>query len=213
MLLPLLFVTSVSAQQLKGKIVDKDGIGIPFSSVILINKADSAFVAGAITKENGGFELTITSTPSFEQCLLQIRSIGYKSIYTDPRDELGEIVLQEDLQTLDEVVVSVERPKSTLENGKISVGVEHTVLENLGNATQTIAHLPFVSQTNDALTVFGRGTPLVYIDNRQVHGIEELTQLSSNEIKNIELILNPGVEYGSDVKSVIKVTTKKKEKD
>ena len=37
----------------------------------------------------------------------------------------------------------------------------------------------------------------------------ELTRLQPSEIKTIEVITNPGVRYNAQVKSVIRITTKK----
>lgn len=202
--------TSLTAQQLKGKIIDTDGNAIPYSNVILINKTDSVYVIGVVTDQDGDFILTNTTSLPLQHFLLHVRCVGFKNLYLEPQKDMGSIVLQEEMQMLGEVVVRANRPIFQLNNGKMQVRVEHSLLENLGNATQVLSHLPFVNQSSEALSVFGRGTPLIYIDNRKIQNTDELSQLASNEIKNIELLLNPSVEYGGDVKSVIRIVTRRK---
>ena len=64
--------------------------------------------------------------------------------------------------------------------------------------------------TNEQIEVFGRGTPLILIDNRKVRDASELQLLQSDNIKSIQIITMPGAEYGSTIRSVIKIQTKQK---
>ena len=43
--------------------------------------------------------------------------------------------------------------------------------------------------------MFGKGTPLIYINGRLVQDKNELAQLNSQDIKNVEVITNPGSKY------------------
>ena len=56
--------------------------------------------------------------------------------------------------------------------------------------------------------MFGKGTPLIYINGRAVQDKNELSQLNSQDIKNVEVITNPGAKYAASVKSVIRIRTK-----
>ena len=64
--------------------------------------------------------------------------------------------------------------------------------------------------TNEQIEVFGRGAPLILIDNRKVRDASELQLLQSDNIKSIQIITMPGAEYGSTIRSVIKIQTKQK---
>lgn len=58
-----------------------------------------------------------------------------------------------------------------------------------------------------SLEVIGRGKPLFYINGRQVRDLNELKQLSSEEIKSVEVIQNPGVRYDASVSAVVRIRT------
>jgi hypothetical protein len=66
-----------------------------------------------------------------------------------------------------------------------------------------------VSAKDGDIEVFGRGTPVIYINGRKMQDQMELQRLQPSDIKNIEVISNPGARYDASVKSVIRITTKK----
>lgn len=54
---------------------------------------------------------------------------------------------------------------------------------------------------------FGKGTPVIYIDNRLLQDNSELQRLSAADIEKVELITNPGAEYDATVKAVVRIRT------
>lgn len=68
-------------------------------------------------------------------------------------------------------------------------------------------------QKNGEIEVLGKGKPLIYIDNKKIKGTIDLDRLSSSDIKHVEVITEPGVEYDATYQSVIRIkTTRKREK-
>ncbi len=57
--------------------------------------------------------------------------------------------------------------------------------------------------------MFGRGDAIIYINGRLVRNSSEVGQLASSDIKEVQVINNPGAQYGADVNAVIKIVTKK----
>ena len=47
-----------AAQDISGRVIDEQAQPMPFVNVVLVNRADSAFVAGAVTKDDGTFSIT-----------------------------------------------------------------------------------------------------------------------------------------------------------
>lgn len=45
----------------------------------------------------------------------------------------------------------------------------------------------------------GKGSPLIYINGRKLRDIAELDQLTSEEIKSVEVVRNPGARYDATV--------------
>ena len=46
-----------AAQDISGRVIDEQAQPMPFVNVVLVNRADSAFVAGAVTKDDGTFSI------------------------------------------------------------------------------------------------------------------------------------------------------------
>ena len=91
------------------------------------------------------------------------------------------------------------------------VDVLHTDYAKLGDALDVFREMPLLNVSNDGtVNVFGKGTPLIYINNKQVRDVDELKRLKSGDIKNVEIITSPGAKYDATVSSVIRVKTVKK---
>ena len=114
-----------------------------------------------------------------------------------------------DAQLLGEVVVKGYLPKTQAKGDAMVTTVNGTVLEKAGTAENLLDKIPNVTAQNGAVTVFGRGTPEIYINGRKVRNQQELDQLSSDNIKSVEVVSNPGARYDASVKAVIRIITKK----
>lgn len=209
-ILCLLFRLSVSAQEIRGQVINERGEALAYANAVVVNKADSSFIVGAVTSDEGWFKLSDTSKTPWDQCLVRISCIGYRTVYLMPQDDMGSIVLKEEAQSLNEVVVSAKPPLIQMNRGKIQVNVEHTLLARVGDAVQVLSMMPFVDGNKEGISVFGRGKPLIYIDNLKTNDIGDLQKLAADEIKRVEIDLHPGTSYGTDVRAVIRISTIRK---
>ena len=48
--------TFAIAQNITGHIIDEQSQPMPFANVVLVNRVDSTFIAGAVTKDDGTFQ-------------------------------------------------------------------------------------------------------------------------------------------------------------
>jgi hypothetical protein len=193
---------------LKGKIVDAEtGNLLDYANVVLLQAADSTFVKGMVTDENGSF---VMEAPQTGQYLLRIGYLGYQQTTLNVHQhDMGVIGLSPDTQLLGEVVITAVPKIHKMENGGISTDIQNSRLKNLGTANDVLAQLPFVTRDGESFTVFGKGAPLIYVNNRLIRDLSELQELNSANIKKITVITNPGAEYDATVKSVIKIETLK----
>ncbi len=202
------FLFMTAKAQITGKIMNVEGQPVPFANIIAFSCADSIFVGGAVSGDDGVFDMI---TNSIGKMVLKITSIGYVPLTVSCQvpSELGDIVLENDTTMLNEVTVLGERPIYKHIDGGIRVDITNSVLSNVGTADDILPLLPYVEEKADEYTVFAKGTPLFYIDNRKITNISELKQLSSQEIKNVEVITSPGAQYDSEYRAVIRINTKK----
>jgi len=102
----LLFLLSINltAQTIKGKVVDETGEGIPFMNVI-----EKGTSNGVTTDDNGKFVINVKKMPT----ILVISSIGYKQIEQKVTNTNFLVIkVKESSEALDEVVLVGSRNKS-----------------------------------------------------------------------------------------------------
>ena len=198
---------SVSAQTFTGKVVDEKSQPLPYANVVLLSLPDSVFVTGTVSDESGAFTLR-SENPNL---LLRVSSIGYATLYNRvEKSNLGTIQLMSDAQLLGEVVVKGDLPKMRLKGDAMVTNVAGTILEKAGTGEDVLNKLPGISAKDGTVNVFGSaGTPEIYINGRKVRDSAELDQLSSDNIKSVEVVNNPGARYDATVNAVIRIKTKK----
>lgn len=197
--------------QIKGVICDENQNPVKFANVILMG-VDSVYIAGTITDVSGKFNFQ-SDYPKAK--LMQITSFGYKTLIKtlDEKNDMGKLMLVSDNILLDEVTITAQRPSQHLTKGGIITTVNGSVLSLLGNAMDVIGQLPGVMREDDKFTVFGKGTPTIYVNGRKLMDNSELYRMSSKDIASVEVISNPGAKYGAEVRSVLLVRTIKKQED
>lgn len=115
----------------------------------------------------------------------------------------------EDSVTLQEVVVTATKPLTRFKGEGLVTTIAGTTLGKLGTAKDVLGFIPGVSNNNGNIEVFGKGTPLIYINGRVMRNHIELEQLSSDKLKDIMVINNPGAKYAANTQAVIRITTVK----
>lgn len=209
----LLLFTSVATygqSTYTGKITDEKNVPLPYANVVALSLPDSAFVTGTTTDLQGNFKLEQVK----EGQLIRISSIGYVTVYKNT-SELNEpnIQMSPDVQALQEVVVQGTHPVVFMKGNALVTDVQNSLLSKAGSASDVLARIPRVSKSKDKFVVFGKGTPLIYINGRLVRDNTELEQLNSTDIKHVELLTTPGAQYDASVKSVIRIKTVKRQGD
>ena len=205
----LVAITS-TAQSISGCVIDEQAQPMPFANVVLVNRADSAFIVGTVTKDDGTFSIST----DIQDGLLKVTSVGYTTKYLDARTgNVGDIQMQPDTKELGEVVVKGERPQYKMTTGGMTVDIQNSLLKDVGTADDVLSMLPQVQGGDGNFTVFAKGTPEIYINNKKVQNARELKQLKSTDIKSVDVITSPGAKYNAEVGAVIRIKTKKRQGD
>lgn len=204
LLLFIMATLSGYAKNINGIVNGSDGNPIQFANVIILN--DSIFVDGCITDDNGSFAVT-TSTDNVNT--VKISSLGFED-YISPipqNGNCGNIILVENTVMLQEVVVKGNFPATRLVGNSMITNVSNSILSSVGNANDVLSRIPLVTGSNGVFTVFGRGTPSIYINGKLVRDTSELERLNSRDIKSVEVMSNPGAKYSTETKAVIIIKT------
>ena len=199
--------TQKSTFRYKGRIVDERGNAAEYATIALLSPIDSTIVGHGVSNENGSFVIPCNS----RKVLARITYIGYKTvnrIYNNT--DMGIIKLQPKTMIVKGVVVKGDRPQYKMLSGGMEVAVEHTLLSKMANTFDVLSLLPRVSVNGQKISVFGKGTPIVYINNKRVNDNNEIVNITPDNIKSISVITSPGAEYDAEVESVIRIQTKER---
>lgn len=204
-ILSLFLLPVLSARDVKGRILGEGCEPLEFANVVVY--CDSAYLAGCVTDSAGRFLIHIDS-----DCRLMLRAsyagMDPQTVTVPQSGKVADITLLASSVALGEVVVKGSRPSTTMKGNALVTTVEGSSLAIAGTASDVLTQVPMVVDNGGTLEVFGKGSPAIYINGRKVNDLQELSQLNSADIRNVEVITNPGAAYAADVKSVIRIRTK-----
>ena len=201
-----LFVECIqkTSTRYKGHVIDEKGQPIAYANVYLLSPSDSTVIGGGVSNEAGLFVIPCDVKP----VVARISFVGYKTLTRQfYSNELGTIRMQSDSYRLSGVEVKGSRPLVRIKDDALVTTVEGSYLSKMGTAGDVLTHIPGVLRNGSRIEVLGRGTPLVYVNGRQMRDLGELDQLSSEQIKDVEVVMTPGAKYDASVRSVIRIKT------
>ena len=198
------WVAAVQAQSIKGVALQSDGKPADFATITLRKAVDSSIVTGAITGEDGRYELR---APDPGRYFVQLNMVGAGEKinplfdYAGGQLELPVIQLPEKSQQLQEVTVTARRRPVEVKADKTVLNVEGTVNSTGLSALELLRKAPGVTvDNNDNVNIKGKNNVKVMIDGRDVPlDGKDLAALLKNtqaaDINNIEIISNPSAKY------------------
>ena len=196
--------THKTDRHLTGTIIDENRQPVAYANIALLNPADSTLLSGGVSNESGYFAIPYEQ----EKTLIRISYVGYKTIYRlCDKDNVGTIRMHPDSYKLNGVEVKGQRPLVRMKDDAFVTTVEGSYLAKMGTGNDVLGQIPGVLRNGENIEVIGRGTPLIYINGRQMRNPSELDQLSSDQIKDVDVIMTPGAKYDATVKAVIRIKT------
>ena len=191
---------------IKGKVVDASiNQPLPYVNVVIKNSADE-IVTGGITTDDGSFEIKKVPEGNLS---VNIQYIGYKTVSTpvvigngNYNIDLGNVMLEEDVSSLDEVTVvaEVSTIEQKVDRKVINIGKDLTTTGP--TASDIMNNLPSVNvdQQTGAISLRGNQNVRVMVDGKisNIPAEQLLKQIPSTSIKQIELITNPSAKYNPD---------------
>ncbi len=219
--LPLLLVfgtvNSFAQTTLSGKVENKEGLPIAFANIVLTDSLNDQLLLGTVSDENGSFELEIEKKGDY---LLTILYIGYKdwkkSLPIEQSLDLGSILLEEDINQLEDVVVTASRPVMERIEDKLVFNIASSPLKEGYDGIEVLQQTPYVWVDSEGGILMRNAAPRVRINGRPLNlQGEELTtylrNIPSDNIKSIEVQTTPGASANADnLGGVINIVLRKK---
>ena len=117
------------------------------------------------------------------------------------------------LMALREIVVKGNLPHTRLKGNAMITRIQGTPLASSGTLGEMLVKVPGMTGSEDGPEVLGKGTPLIYINGRLMRDDSELKRLRSEDIRDVEVINNPGAQYDATVRAVVRIRTVKQQGD
>ena len=127
--------------------------------------------------------------------------------------ELDSTQYSDKMVELMEVVVNGYYPNTRLKGNAVVTRIEGTPLAESGTASEMLVKVPGMTGSEDDPEVLGKGRPTIYINGRLMRDENELKRLRSEDIRDVEVINNPGAQYDATVKAVVRIRTRRQQGD
>ena len=198
--------THKTEHHLTGTIIDENRQPVPYANIYLLHPSDSTVIGGGVSNEAGVFVIPY----ELPTVLARVSFVGYRTTYRMcSKEQVGFIQIKPEAQTIKGILVTGERPKVQLQGNSLVMNVEGTVMERMGTAEDVLSRVPMISKKGEAFEILGKGVPQIYLNNRKLTDLQELKNIQSDNIKNVEVIQNPGARYDATVNAVIIIRTKR----
>ena len=206
----LLLSDTLSAETIRGHVSDSKGDPMPFVTISVLNK-DSALITGAITDDQGKYEIEISNLKSqISNLIIQASYIGYQTAFGGP-----DFVLSEETEVLQEVEVKAKKPLIERQMDKLVMNVSASPLSAGSNGNDILRRAPGVRIDKDGnITVNGKSVEIYvdgkpsYLSGQQLKAMLDGTD--GNTIEKIEIISNPSAKYdASGQGGIINIKTKR----
>jgi len=212
----MIALSGFAQKTIKGKVTGKNKEAMEMFNVIIRNPADSALIRGG-TFWDGNFTIEGIKKDSIWICLSRL---GYEDrIIPVNTHEYRNVIHLDTLRLtvkdikMDEVVVRGKRNIFSHQDNKLIMNVNHTPLEDAGTVKELLRKsAQIIVDKENTIKVFGEGKAKVLIDGREIATGQGLNSISSQNVKQVELITNPQANYSAEGNAIINIILKDKQR-
>ena len=214
-LLFFFFILSISISFSQTNFVTVSGIiknkidksALPYVNVVLKTGENNGFVTGTVTNEEGRFSLSNIKPGNY---ILEISLVGYntksQSLFVGSLTDFLDVTtieLEEDAETLNEVVVVATQDEVNARMNKKTFSLDDNISQGGGSVLQAMQNLPGVTVQDGKVLLRGNDRVTVLIDGKQtaLTGFGNQTgldNLPASAIDKIEIINNPSAKYDAN---------------
>jgi len=181
---------------------------LPFANVAVHNFEDNALLTGAITDDNGKFEILDIPLGKYK---LHFSFIGYKTTEQtlvagglNTIFDLGKIELEPSAENLEEVEVEGKQATTNSDLNKKTFNLSDNIAQSGGSVLDAMKTMPGVTFDQEGKVVLrGSDKVVVLIDGKQssLTGFgnqKGLANIPASNIEKIEIINNPSAKYDAN---------------
>lgn len=180
---------------------------VPYANVVLKLASDQKFFSGTVTNEEGRFNLPNVVSGNY---IVEITLVGFKTktqkIFVGTLSDfldLNTIEIEEDINTLSEVVVNSKPSEVSAKMDKKVFAVADNITQSGGSVLQSMQNLPGVTINEGKIQLRGNDKVMVLIDGKQTaltgfNNQSGLDNIPASAIERIEIINNPSSKFDAN---------------
>ncbi len=201
--LPFGVCSLMQAQKVAGSVMGKNGRGMSFVSVAVLNPQDSSFVGGVLTDKAGRF--TIKVPEKYKEVIVRTTHVGYFTSFLNARNGTEGLVIQLRQREKELAGITVTSSRVRQDATGYIVDMRAADFAKNRNLRDALGFLPGMFEQEGVLKLNGTSISKYYIDDRPVaENSGELRNLRAEDIEKVR------VEYYSMSQSgpVVYITMK-----
>lgn len=194
----LLGVLSAQAQNKISGLITESNAPLEYANVILYNQSSKEVVTGTISDKQGvyAFNSVKNGTYYIEVSMLGFKTKTSKEFQLSADKELN-FTLNEEAESLNEVVVKSKRPVIRQTAEKLIVDLENSEMIN-SNLKDVMKRVPGVIVTNNGISYAGQNNIRILINGKTTDYMDMntlLRDMPADNIARVEMVEQPGAEF------------------
>lgn len=210
-LLTCLYVPCFSQERfvVRGRILDAESAPVPYCSVGILELRDSTVLGGAVSDTEGRYSLHFEQAGRYLLCYDHLAYEScYRTVEVPEAQTLPDVILRPASRHIDEVVVVARNTEYRA--GRYEVNMLGNPIVRNRSVMQVLDLLPGLRVSENTLSIKGTPVSVVYIDDRLVTDLGELSALRAEDVKSVEVQNKTGAAYSATTSGgIVRIRLKK----
>lgn len=210
-LLTCLYVPCFSQERfvVRGRILDAESAPVPYCSVSILESRDSTVLGGAVSDTEGRYSLHFEQAGRYLLCYDHLAYEScYRTVEVPEAQTLPDVILRPASRHIDEVVVVARNTEYRA--GRYEVNMLGNPIVRNRSVMQVLDLLPGLRVSDNTLSIKGTPVSVVYIDDRLVTDLGELSALRVEDVKSVEVQNKTGAAYSATTSGgIVRIRLKK----
>lgn len=211
LLLTCLYVPCFSQERfvVRGRILDAESAPVPYCSVSILESRDSTILGGAVSDTEGRYSLHFEQAGRYLLCYDHLAYEScYRTVEVPEAQTLPDVILRPASRHIDEVVVVARNTEYRA--GRYEVNMLGNPIVRNRSVMQVLDLLPGLRVSGNTLFIKGTPVSVVYIDDRLVTDLGELSALRAEDVKSVEVQNKTGAAYSATTSGgIVRIRLKK----
>lgn len=211
LLLTCLYVPCFSQERfvVRGRILDAESAPVPYCSVSILESRDSTVLGGAVSDTEGRYSLHFEQAGRYLLCYDHLAYEScYRTVEVPEAQTLPDVILRPASRHIDEVVVVARNTEYRA--GRYEVNMLGNPIVRNRSVMQVLDLLPGLRASDNTLSIKGTPVSVVYIDDRLVTDLGELSALRAEDVKSVEVQNKTGAAYSATTSGgIVRIRLKK----